>query len=47
MNKRYLVTVSATVRQTIEVGALDADAAMIEATDPRWLDFGDWEAMTV
>ena len=47
MNKRYLVTVSATVRQTIEVGALDADAAMLEATDPRWLDVGDWEAMTV
>ena len=47
MNRRYLVTVSATVRQIIEVGALDADAAMIEATDPRWLDFGDWEAMTV
>jgi hypothetical protein len=20
---------------------------MVEATDPRWLDFGDWEAMTV
>jgi hypothetical protein len=47
MNKRYLVTVRATVRQTVEVGALDADTAMIEATDPRWLDFGDWEAMTV
>jgi hypothetical protein len=47
MNRRYLVTVSATVRQIIEVGALDADAAMIEAIDPRWLDFGDWEAMTV
>jgi hypothetical protein len=47
MNKRYLVTVRATVRQTVEVGALDADAAMIEATDPRSLDFGDWEAMTV
>jgi hypothetical protein len=47
MNKRYLVTVSATVRQTIEVGALDVDDAMLEATDPRRLDFGDWEAMTV
>ena len=47
MNRRYLVTVRATVRQTLEVCALDADAAMIEATDPRRLDFGDWEAMTV
>jgi hypothetical protein len=47
MNRRYLVTVRATVRQIIEVGALNADAAMIEATDQRSLDFGDWEAMTV
>lgn len=47
MNKRYLITVSATVRQTIEIGAIDEDAAIEEAIDPRWLDFGDWEAMDI
>jgi len=47
MNTRYLITVCAQVRQTIEVGAINADDAMEEATDPRRLDFGDWEPMSI
>ena len=47
MNKQYFVTVHATVRKVIEIGATNPGSAIHKATAPHLLDVGDWDIDSV